>query len=311
MKNCRVSVYNKREAITHQDSYWYSDSDSESESEEEEYEKCDHAYTVRSRGFKTCLTCGLEVTDATQFVREEHQNRTAPLRTIRTLEILRVEVEHIFEDLIFKLSHPKITIENSLGILLRTCERYMIPDDTVMGSGKRSHPFRISARPVSLCASLLWMKVRDLGIAMSMAKFSKRVGVSRSTIIGVNKQLNPVDLPKSELKESKQAKLKLRASLKERRKLDKTMQKVNKEIRKTVQKLKKERSARLKTEKEKERLLDELDFQRADRATQVNIASSKRSVKELRRLAKIYNVKGRSKAKTKDEPIRLFDENYA
>jgi hypothetical protein len=127
----------------------------------------------------------------------------------------------------------------------------------------------------------------------------------------VNKQLNPVGIPKSELKESKQAKLKLRASLKERRKLDKTRQKLNKEIRKTVQKLKKERSARLKTDKEKERLLDELDFQRADRATQVNIASSKRSVKELRRLAKIYNVKGRSKAKTKDDLIRLLDENYA
>ncbi len=158
MKNCRVSVHNKRETMTHQDnqsdSYWYSDS----EIGEEEYEKCDHEYTIRSKGHITCLSCGVQTIDATQFVREEYQNRTAPLRTIQTMEILRVEVEHIFEDLIFKLSHPKITIENSLGILLRTCERYMIPDDTVIGSGKRSHPFRISARPVSLCASLLWMR---------------------------------------------------------------------------------------------------------------------------------------------------------
>ncbi len=67
----------------------------------------------------------------------------------------------------------------------------------------------------------------------------------------------------------------------------------------------------MKVEKEKERLLDELDFQRADRATQVNKIVSGKSVKELRRLAKTYNVKGRSKAKTKDDLIRLLDENYA
>ena len=67
----------------------------------------------------------------------------------------------------------------------------------------------------------------------------------------------------------------------------------------------------MKAEKEKERLLDELDFQRADRATQMNKIASGKSMKGLRGLAKIYNVKGRSKAKTKDDLIRLLDENYA
>ncbi len=29
-------------------------------SDEEEYEKCNHEYTIRSKGHKTCLSCGLE-----------------------------------------------------------------------------------------------------------------------------------------------------------------------------------------------------------------------------------------------------------
>ena len=268
------------------------------------------------------------------FVPEEgYQDRVAPLRTIQTMEILRVEVEHIFKGLISKLSHPEITIENSLEILLQTCKKYMIPDDTVIGNNKRSRPFRISARPASLCASSLWTRVRNLGIAMTITEFTKKVGISRSTIIEVNKQLDPGDIPSVELKENKQEKLKKKAYLKERqklrrtylkerqkakqaelkekRKLDKTKRKLNQEIRKAIRGQKKERTARLKAEKEKERLLDELDFQRVDRATKVNKIMSGKSVKELRRLAKIYNAKGRSKAKTKDDLIRLLDENYA
>jgi hypothetical protein len=69
--------------------------------------------------------------------------------------------------------------------------------------------------------------------------------------------------------------------------------------------------ARVKAEREKECLLDEVDFQRADRVTQVNKIASGKKTKELRRLAQAYNIKGRSKAKTKDDLIRLLDENYA
>ena len=123
------------------------------------------------------------------------------------------------------------------------------------------------------------------------------------------------DISKAKRSESKTKKPKARSQPKAkpqpRRKLHKTRRELTKEIRKTVQKVKKERQDRLKAEKEKKRLLDELDFQRADRATQVNKIVSGKSVKELRRFAKIYNVKGRSKAKTKDDLILLLDENYA
>ena len=58
-----MNEYNKKE-MENQINYYDSDS------EEEEYEKCDHEYTVRSKGYKTCLTCGLQMEDLAQFVPE-------------------------------------------------------------------------------------------------------------------------------------------------------------------------------------------------------------------------------------------------
>ncbi len=149
--------------------------------------------------------------------------------------------------------------------LFETCKKYILPDDTLVEDGKRNHPFRISARPVSLCASLLWMRLRDLGRAMSIVKFSEKVGVSRSTIIGVNKQLDSSDISKAKRSESKTKKLKAKSRPKAKpqteakrsesetkkpkarsqpkakpqpkRKLDKTRRELNKEIRKTVRQL--------------------------------------------------------------------------
>ena len=69
-----------------------------------------------------------------------------------------------------------------------------------MEKGKRKHPFKISVRPKGLCTAVLWEKVRILGIKMSMAEFFKRVGVSRSTIIGVNKQLGTSDISEAKPK---------------------------------------------------------------------------------------------------------------
>ena len=116
--------------------------------------------------------------ERTMFVPEEgYENRTI---VNQTMESLYDEIRSTLRDFIHKLSHPQITIGNSLGRLFETCKKYILPDYTLVEDGKRSHSFRISARPVSLCASLLWMRVRDLGIAMSMVKFSEKVGVSRS-----------------------------------------------------------------------------------------------------------------------------------
>ena len=93
----------------------------------------------------------------------------------------------------------KETAESSYSLerLFETCKKYILPDNTSVEKGGRRHSFRISARPEGLCATLLWMRVKDQRIAMSMVKFSEKVSVPRSTIIGVSKQLDTGDISKA------------------------------------------------------------------------------------------------------------------
>ncbi len=96
----------------------------------------------------------------------------------------------IFEKLIFKLSSSQITVENSLERLIEMCETYILPDDTPVEKGKRECLFRISARPKGLCAVLLWREVLIRKLPMTMAGFSRKIGVPRVTIIGSFRQLD-------------------------------------------------------------------------------------------------------------------------
>ncbi len=48
---------------------------SDDSSSEEEYEKCDHEYTLRSTGYKTCLSCGLEEKYLRQVPEEGYESR--------------------------------------------------------------------------------------------------------------------------------------------------------------------------------------------------------------------------------------------
>ena len=43
--------------------------------EKEPYELCDHEYTVRSKGYKTCLSCGLEEKYISQIPEEGYEDR--------------------------------------------------------------------------------------------------------------------------------------------------------------------------------------------------------------------------------------------
>ncbi len=174
------------------------------------------------------------------------------------------EIVNIFERLIHRLSHPSITAEKDLGWLLTETKKYILPHDASVEKGKRKHPVRVSARPEGLCAAVLWMRVRVLDLPMSMTEFSKRIGVSRPTIIGASKQLDGYETIQAR-RPGRPRKASPQSEPKPKRKLNKTRRELNKDIRKTVRKLKKERSARLRVKRERERLLDELDFQRADR----------------------------------------------
>ncbi len=103
---------------------------------------------------------------------------------------LHIVIRSTFKDLIFRLSHSQITVENSLEKLLETCEKYILPDDTLVEEGKRKHPFRVSARPKGICAALLWKEVLVHGLPITMAGFSRKNSVPRTTIIGAFKQLD-------------------------------------------------------------------------------------------------------------------------
>ena len=99
-------------------------------------------------------------------------------------------VNQIFNGLIGKLSFPEITVENSLEKLSETCETYMLSSDTPVRKGGRRRSFRISARPRGLCATLLWREVLIRKLPLNLTDFSKRIGVPRTTILCVFKQLN-------------------------------------------------------------------------------------------------------------------------
>ena len=83
---------------------------------EDDYEICDHENTIFSAGQKICLTCGEEVMERTGYVPEEgYENRAIVQRRVReTAESLYDEIRSTLRDFIHKLSHPQITIGNSL-----------------------------------------------------------------------------------------------------------------------------------------------------------------------------------------------------
>ena len=130
------------------------------------------------------------------FVPEKgYENRVIAQRATDDLRralrrTLRVVIRSIFEDLISKLSYSQITVENSLEKLFETCETYILPDNTLVKEGKRKHPFRVSARPEGLCTALLWKEVLVHKLPITMARFSRKISVPRTTIIGVFKQLD-------------------------------------------------------------------------------------------------------------------------
>ena len=78
-----------------------------------------------------------------------------------------------------------------------------------------------------------------------------------------------------------------------------------------VEKVKRRKTrAIMKVRREKIRLMEEIEAERADRATQEAKKMSKMTAKELRSLARLYEVKGRSKAKSKVDLVQLLEANY-
>ncbi len=140
----------------------------------------DNEYIIKLEGHVTCLPCGLSERKESLFVPE---SGSPP-------DKLCGVVNEIFEELIGELSFPEITVENGLGKLFKTCKTYMLSSDTPVSKGGRRRSFRISARPRGLCATLLWREVLIRKLPLNITDFSKRIGVPRTTVLCVFKQLD-------------------------------------------------------------------------------------------------------------------------
>ena len=184
-----MSECNKTESMENQKDVFLGMFTDSSDSEEEEYELYDHEYSVRSKGHVTCLSCGLQVVDMALFVSEE-EGFESRVFIHKPSDELYTTVSDNFEDLIQKLSFFQITVENSLEKLSKMCETYMLPNDASARKGSRRHPFRISARLKGLCAALLWREALIHKLPLTMAGFSRKIGVPRTTILGAFKQLD-------------------------------------------------------------------------------------------------------------------------
>ncbi len=73
--------------------------------------------------------------------------------------------------------------------LYHTCVEYIAPDNMLTKKGRKRH-FVIGCQNRSLCAAVLWKKVKSLGLQMTIDEFSNRCGVSKATNINVYNQLN-------------------------------------------------------------------------------------------------------------------------
>ena len=165
---------------------------SDDSSSEEEHEKCDHEYTIRSEGYKTCLSCGLEEKYLSQVPEEGYEDRffiknTGPDHVVE----IRKKMKELMDMVVRSEAGPPYEFYKYSEELCQVCNEYKLPEGHLWKKVKRGSPIRCQTR--SLCAAVLWEKVKSL-YPMSMAEFAKRVGVSKPTIINTCKKMRQIDL---------------------------------------------------------------------------------------------------------------------
>ena len=174
----------------------------------DDYEKCDHEYTIKSLGFKICVTCGLCLKQ--YFSQETNYNldrvflkNTGPDHILEIREkmkelmgmIIREFRECEYTGEIYHIEPPEAGLPRELWDyseeLCKMCNDNKLPAGHIRKKVKRGSPIRCQTH--SLCASVLWEKVKSL-YPMSMSEFAKKVGVSKPTIINTCKEMRQIDL---------------------------------------------------------------------------------------------------------------------
>ena len=143
---------------------------------------CLHKRTIKKNGWKTCVDCCLRLSrnfcydlysDLTGYVIKQKEDRLPKIRKIMSKIMCSViRKGSIWNGVLYYHEPPEAGLPRELfdhlGELCRAC---------------LNHETSIKCHTRSLCAALLWEKVKSLyPSTMKLAEFSKRVGVSMPTI---------------------------------------------------------------------------------------------------------------------------------
>ena len=170
---------------------------------------CNHKYTIKSNGWKICVTCGLYLervfTHDLSFyssgysfnnVKKDKRKEIRDKMSELTEMIVRksgVTMDYTRER--YYIEPPEAGLPRELfdysKELCQVCYDYKLPDDSLWKTVKRGSPIHCQTR--SLCAAVLWEKVKSL-YPMTLDEFVKRVGVSKLTIINTCKKMRQKDL---------------------------------------------------------------------------------------------------------------------
>ena len=154
----------------------------------EPYELCDHEYTIKKHGSRICLTCRLEMREIRHVPEEGYENRVFVKNTDPDHI---VEIREKMKELMDMVVRSPYEFHKYSEELCQVCNEYKLPEGHLWKKVKHGSPIRCQTH--SLCAAVLWEKVKSL-YPMSMAEFAKRVGVSKPTIINTCKKMRQIDL---------------------------------------------------------------------------------------------------------------------
>ena len=171
-------------------------------------EICDHEYTIKSSGWKICVTCGLYLRrilsqDVSTYLDRYSFNNSKKDRVMEIREKMSELMGMIVRESMYceytgeshYVEPPEAGLPRELfdysEELCQACCDYKLPDGSLRKTVKRSSPIHCQTR--SLCAAVLWEKVKSL-YPMSMDEFTRRVGVSEPSITNTCKKMRQKNL---------------------------------------------------------------------------------------------------------------------
>ncbi len=168
---------------------------SDSDSEDEYYETCDHEYTIKSLGWKICLTCGLclkrcfstdDYYKDRVFIKNRSLDKVKEVRD-KMNELISVIVREFHTE-----ARPPYELYDYEKELCYECYNYALPNNNVWKKRKHKSPFSpIRCHIRSLCAAVLWEKVKSL-YPMTITEFTKKL-VCRDQRLSTRVKKNETD----------------------------------------------------------------------------------------------------------------------